>query len=324
MMKVAPEIIRLIKENKKFLILSHVNPEGDAIGSSIGLAIGLNKLGKHVYIFNKSPLPEILNFLPRAGLISNKIPSTVFDVLCLVDCNSIERVGMRGFKAKNTLIIDHHIPSSNPLCNNLNSSRLIQFIDENASATGELVYKLLNSLSVRIDREIATNLYTAIYTDTGGFRYSNTNPESLIISSRLIEAGADPWEVTKEVYESMPLKRLKLLNLALETLEKKGAVAWMVINKRMFRKTKTSVQDTENFVDFPRKIRGVGAAVLFREEGKNVYKLSLRSKGGIDVEKIARDFGGGGHHNAAGCILSGSLPEIKKKVLHAFRKAARK
>jgi phosphoesterase RecJ-like protein len=322
-MKAPPKLRKIIAENKKFLIVSHMNPEADAIGSSIGLALGLKKLGKYAYVLNRDPLPDILKFLPRADMVKGKIPSREFDVLCVVDCNSLERTGLKDLKAKNTVIIDHHIPSPQVTRHTFHSSQLVSFIDENASATGELVYKVLHSLKVQIDREIATNLYTSIYSDTGGFRYSNTGPESLIIASRLIEAGAKPWEVTKEIYESMPFNRLHLLALMLSTLKKNGPIASVVIQKSMYKKTKTSVQDTEDFVDFPRKVKDVEVAVLFREDRHNLFKISLRSKGTVNVEKIARYFGGGGHHNAAGCRMEGSLTEVKRKMFNALNKAIR-
>jgi phosphoesterase RecJ-like protein len=145
-----------------------------------------------------------------------------------------------------------------------------------------------------------------------------------MLSSRLIEAGAKPWEITREIYENNPLNRLRLLNLTLSTLEKKGAIAWVTVMQKMFQKTNTSVQDIENFVEYPRSIKGVEVAVLFREDGKHSFKMSLRSKGNVNVEEIAKGFSGGGHANAAGCKLAGPLPEIKEKVLKAIQSAIRK
>lgn len=327
MMRISPKLLKLIKENKSFLIMSHINPEGDAIGSSIALALGLKKLGKYVYILSKTPLPDILKFLPHSDLINTKIPSMNFDVLFLIDCNTIERTGFsapggsdRGGKnltAKATVVIDHHLTTRE-------DKRHISWIDPKVSATGELIYRLLSVLHVSIDKKIATNLYTAILTDTGGFRYSNTSVESLRIASKLIEAGANTWEITKEVYENIPLKCLRLLTLTLSTLEKKGKIAWITVTQHMFKKTNTSAQDTEDFADYPRKIKGVEVGVFFREEGKNSYKISFRSKGMVNVADIAKTFGGGGHANAAGCRLNGSLSEIKKKILKAVRKAIKR
>jgi phosphoesterase RecJ-like protein len=323
-MKTPSRLQKLIKENKRFLIVSHANPESDAIGSCIALALGLKKMGKFTYILNRDPVPDIVRFLPHSGSVKRKIPPMNFDALIIVDCNTIERTGLNGLKADSAAIIDHHIPTPNVSRHMFHSKQLVKFIDENSAAAGVLVYKLLRSLHVPFDRKIATNLFTSIYSDTGGFRYSNTNPETLTIASKLIEEGAIPWEITREIYENNPLNRLRLLNLTLSTLEKKGAIAWVTVRKKMFQDTNTSVQDIENFVDYPRTIKGVEVAVLFREDKKNSYKLSLRSKGKVDVEEIAKSFGGGGHSSAAGCRLTGPLPEIKGKILKVIRAAIRK
>ncbi len=323
-MRIPHKLQRLVKENNKFLIVSHVNPEGDAVGSCIGLALGLEKLGKYTYILSKSPVPETYKFLPHSDRIKTVLPSSGFDVLCLVDCNTMERTGLTGLKAKNTAIIDHHIPPPGVPAGMFRSGQLVSFIDEHASAAGELVYRLLHALSVPMDKALAVNLYTSIYTDTGGFRYSNTGHETLKIASKLIEAGAEPWGVTKEVYESTPFNTMKLLAMTLSTLEKKGATAFITINRQMFKKTKTSPEDTENIVDFPRRIKGVEVAVLFREERDNLYKLSLRSKGKVNVAEICTSFGGGGHANAAGCRVKGNLEEVKSKIFNAIKKSMRK
>lgn len=321
-MRIPPKLLKLIKENKNFLIASHINPEGDAIGSSVALALGLKKLGKYVYILSKDPLPDIWRFLPRSDLINTKIPSMNFDVLFIIDCNTIERTGFsdrggKNLKVRTIAVIDHHLTFKK-------DKKHICWITPDASATGELIYRLLNALHVSIDEKIATNLYTAIFTDTGGFRYSNTSVESLRIASKLIEAGANTWEITKEVYENIPFNRLRLLTLTLSLLEKKGKLAWITVTQRMFKKTNTSAQDTENFVDYPRKIKGVEVGMLFREDGKNSYKVSLRSKGTVNVADIAKTFGGGGHASAAGCNLNGTLQEVKDKVLKDVRKAMKK
>ena len=295
-------LLKLIKTNKKFLIVSHISPEGDAIGSSIALALGLEKMGKSVYVLNRDPVPDILKFLPSAKIVTRKIPSGKFDVMFIVDCPNMERTGLKNLRAKITVTIDHHL-----LLSQVIPKQSLNLIDPKASATGELVYKLLHSLHVTIDKAIATNLYTAILTDTGGFRYSNTTPESLKIASRLVAAGADPWEITKEVYENFSFNRLRLVSLCLPTIEKKGKITSITVTRDMFKKTKTSIEDTESIVDFPRQIKGSEVALLFREDRKNLYKISLRSKGKVNVAKIAKTFGGGGHANAAGCKLTGSL-----------------
>jgi phosphoesterase RecJ-like protein len=325
MTRISPKLLSLIKENKNFLIVSHINPEGDAIGSCIALALGLKKMGKYAYVLNRDPVPQILKFLPYSNMVSRKVPHLLFDIMFVVDCVNVKRTGLKNLKAKTTVIIDHHIPQPENEVSMSNNQRTssISLIEPDASATGELVYRLLRSLGVPIDNEIAENLYTAIYTDTGGFRYSNINPETLKIISELIKAGVDPWKVTREVYESFSLNRLRLLGMSLCTIEKKGKIACITVTQQMFKDTDTSAEDTEDFVDFPRKVKDIEVAVLLREDGKDSYKISLRSKGNINVESIAKDFGGGGHPNAAGCKINGSISEVKEKIFKAVRKAIR-
>jgi len=322
MKKTLSEIIRLIKENKKFLIVSHINPEGDAIGSSIALALGLKKLGKKdISVLSKDCLPEILMFLPSSEIIKQKPLMKEYDVLFILDCNTMERTGFKELKAKNTVIIDHHIPPDGKDKSELYRSLSVALIDPNAAATGMLIYKLLTALSVSIDKDIATNLYTAILVDTGGFRYSNTSPASLKIACHLVAAGAMPWDITKEIYESIPYKSMKLLGLSLSTINRKDGIGWLTATSDMFKKTDTTAEDSEDFVDFARKVKGIEVAIFFRQDDTDEFKISLRSKGKVNVQEIAKSFGGGGHFAAAGCKIKGTLQEAQKKVFTAVRKA---
>jgi phosphoesterase RecJ-like protein len=276
---------------------------------------------KEICVFSKDTVPENLKFLPSARTIKQKLPRKEFDVLFLIDCNSLERTGTDLFRAKKTAIIDHHVLSSDDATSEFYKSVSASLIDTNAAAAGLLVYKVLKALKIPIDKEIATNLYTAILIDTGGFRYSNASPESLKAACHLVEAGASPWNITKEIYENIPFKGLKLLGLSLSTLEQKDGIAWITTTKDMFDQTNTTAEDCEDFVDFPRKVNGAEVAIFFREHKDKLYKLSLRSKGKVNVEKIAKHFGGGGHVAAAGCKVKGSLKEVQDKVFKVARKA---
>lgn len=320
-MKPPLKLLNLIRNGTSFLIVCHINPEADAIGSCIALALGLKRLGKKAFILSRDPLPDSLVFLPASHLVRTKPPARPSDTLLIVDCNSPERTGFSTLSARAAAIIDHHVPTPGVTRRSFNSELLVNFIEPEASAAGELVYSILHALRVPIDRRIATNLFTSIYSDTGGFRYANTSPESLRISSRLIEAGADPWRITREVYENVPFRSMKLLALALSTLEKKGPVAWFTIDQRMLKMTGSSAQDTEDFANFPRSIKGIEVAVFFRQEAKDLYKISLRSKGKVDVQKIASKLGGGGHSGAAGCRLRGGLKTVQDRTLREIRKA---
>jgi len=321
-MKISSKLLNIVKQNKSFIIAGHINPEGDAIGSALALALGLKKIGKKdICVLSRDGVPETLQFLPSAKLIKKRPPDKKYDVLFIVDCNTPERTGFRELKAGNTVIIDHHIPPADAGKSEFYRTLSAAVIDPGAAATGMLVYKFLSALKVPIDKDIATNLYTAILVDTGGFRYSNTSPESLMMACHLVGAGARPWDITKEIFESIPYKSMKLLGLSMATLDKKDNIAWITATREMFEKTGTTAEDSEDFVDFPRKVKGAEAAVFFREDEKGVFKLSLRSKGKVDVQKIAEGFGGGGHFAAAGCRIKGTLREVQRKVLTAVRKA---
>ncbi len=324
-MKISTKLLDLLKQHKSFLIVGHINPEGDSIGSCLALALGLKKIGKKdICVLSKDPVPEILKFLPSSKIVKQKPPRKKFDVLLILDCNTLERTGFKSLNAKKTAIIDHHVLSPNTDKSEFYKSLSATLIDPNAAAVGVLIYKILTALKISIDKNIATNIYTAILVDTGGFRYSNASPESLKISSDLIKAGAIPWNITKEVYESIPHKSMKLLGLSLSTLEKRDRIAWITTTRDMFKKTGTSAEDCEDFVDFPRKVKGIEVAVFFRQDSEKSFKISLRSKGKVNVQKIAKSFDGGGHAPAAGCKVSGTLQEVQNKVLSAVRKAIKR
>lgn len=306
---------KTIEQCYSFIVASHVDPEGDAIGSSLALYYALKGLGKKVCVYNESGVPRILKFLPGAEFIVRSLESVnEYDAIFVVDCGDIDRLG----KLKNNLEklkiinIDHH--STNDSFGHLN------FVDRNAAAAGEVVYDLLKKLGITFTREIATNLYTAVVVDTGSFRYASTTPRSFKIAAELLTMGVDPWEVAKNIYENFPYERMKLLGDALQTMElvKNGLYAFMVVTREMLSKYNATEDLTEGFVNFGRAVEGVEVSILFKETGEDQYKLSFRSKGDINVAMIAQSLGGGGHKNAAGCKLRGSLAEVKQKVIAAI------
>ncbi len=306
---------KTIDQCYSFIVASHVDPEGDAIGSSLALYYALKGLGKKVCVYNESGVPRILKFLPGAEFIVKSLESVnEYDAIFVVDCGDIDRLG----KLKNNLEklkiinIDHH--STNDSFGHLN------FVDRNAAAAGEVVYDLLKKLGITFTREIATNLYTAVVVDTGSFRYASTTPRSFKIAAELLTMGVDPWEVAKNIYENFPYERMKLLGDALQTMElvKNGLYAFMVVTREMLSKYNATEDLTEGFVNFGRAVEGVEVSILFKETGEDQYKLSFRSKGDINVAMIAQSLGGGGHKNAAGCKLKGSLAEVKQKVIAAI------
>jgi len=322
-------IVRVVREGKRFLITSHENPDGDAIGSMLGLGLALENTGKEVAFYNKDGTPAVLGFLLGSDKIKSSLNSIDgrFDCTFIVDCTDTSRVGreFQGFigsgRGGTRVIIDHH-QTNKP-------SADLYLLNPNASSTGMIVYSLLKTLSLEITPDIAESLYTTIVVDTGSFRYSNTNQETFRVAAELVELGADPWTISHAIYESEPLARLRLLGIVLPTLEvsEDGRIAWVFVNREMFRVTGTSREDTEGLVNFPRSIKGVEVAVLFREEepveNGSRWKVSLRSNGKIDVSLIAERFDGGGHKRAAGCLLTGSLASVKQRLFSSINEALR-
>ena len=323
--KISSEILNLIRQNESFLVVGHINPEGDSLGACLALAFGLKKMGKKdVTVLSRDPVPKNLKFLPGSKTVRQTPPRKEFDVVFIVDCNMLERTGFEGFRAKKRAIIDHHVLTADVGKSDFYKSVSASYIDAGAAAAGMLVYNVLVALKIPIDKKIATNLYSAILVDTGGFRYSNTSADALKIAHHLVEAGARPWDISKEIYESIPFNSLKLLGYSLSTLDEKDGIAWINTTQAMFRKTGTTAEDSEDFVDFPRKVRDIEVAVFFRQNETRSYKLSLRSKGRVNVQDIAKAFGGGGHFAAAGCNINGSLKEVQEKVFKAVRNAIKK
>jgi len=311
------EISRSLREARRIAILSHENPEGDAIGSSLGAYHGLHALGKEVAIFNPDPVPSFLTFLPGSEKIQSTIPKDhSFDLYLILDCGDSERVGgllqdLRGL----TINIDHH--PGNGRFGDLN------WVEEGASSTGEMVYRLLfEEMGLPLTWEAAINLYAAILTDTGSFRFSNTTAKSLRIASVLLRVGISPEKVASQLYEQRSLGQLHVLGEMLSgiQLQGDGKIAWGLISQEMLNRGQITLQETEGFVNYPRSLKGVEVAVIFKEEGLRRYRVSLRSKGTIDVGRVASAFSGGGHHNAAGCTLSGELAEVRKRVLEEIQR----
>ena len=305
------EVAEAIKGFESFVISAHVNPEGDAIGSVVGLALALKKLGKKVTAISKDPVPEFLHFLPGVDMV--RIEDSIkepHDAFIVVDCDP-ERTGIRDLGSapvKKIINIDHHVTNR--------KTSDIWWVDPEAAAAGEMVYDLIDYLNIPIDADIATNLYTCIFTDTGSFRYTNTDEAALSKSARLISYGVDTWQIAENVYESKSFGRMKLLGLVLSTIEMSddGKVSWVVVREEFYKATGTSAEDTDGFINYPRAVKGVEVAVLFREAGDKV-KLSLRSKGRVDVSLLAQELGGGGHPNASGAVMDMGLEGAMARVV---------
>ncbi len=313
------EVVSVLTEKRTFLIAGHVNPEGDAIGSAVALALALRGIGKKAEVVNRDPLPRQLAFLRYEGVFSQRPAITEpVDALVVVDCGDLKRTGFfeGGPLPIDVLVnIDHHL--TNPGFGDVN------WVVPEAAATGEMIYDLLKEMQIPMTPAIATALYTALLSDTGAFRYANTNEKSLRIGAELIEKGADPALIARGLFEIIRPEKLKLLGEVLAHMELSDdkKVAWVEVTQAQMEKTDTIEADTEDFIDYPRLIRGVEAAVFFREVNSRQYKISLRSEGRVDVSALAQQWGGGGHRNASGCTIAGSREEIKKRVLASIQEA---
>lgn len=311
-------ICHVFRERGRFLIACHENPEGDAIGSELALALALRKAGKTATVLNSDPVPDNLLFLPGADSVRSEEDGSRYEVAVIVDCGSLERTGRVGSELRKcplTVNIDHHVT------NGRHGDHCL--IDPEAAATGVLIYRILSALEIPFDEQIAVNLFVAILTDTGSFRYSNANPEAFDVAGEMVRRGVDPWSVAEQVFETQPRERISLLGRVLASLEFDGdgriaAITTMRKDLDEFRSRKDSL---EGFINYPRSIAGVEIAVAFREEGDGTYRVSLRSKGKVDVARIATGFGGGGHRSASGCSVHGTLPDVKRRVFEALRKA---
>lgn len=305
------KILAEIEAGNSFLITTHENPDGDAVGSTLALAHFLLAAGKDVTVYYCDPVPDNYRFLPLADTVVHSLPARSYDVCFVLDAGELKRAGEEicSFGGIGKFInIDHH-----PYGQQFGALNLV---DPCASATGALIYRVIKAAGHSLDYALALCIYTAIVTDTGSFRYSNADPEAFRISSELVDLGINPWLVAEKLYESQPRQRLELLALALSTLtvSERGDFASVTVTLDMYEKTGTNAEFTDGFVNYPRSVRGVEVAVLFREVKHQVFKVGFRSKGKVNVSALAAAFGGGGHHNAAGCTVFGPLEEVRKNV----------
>jgi bifunctional oligoribonuclease and PAP phosphatase NrnA len=321
------KILEVILASKRILVTSHENPDADAIGSMLSVALSLNNIGKLNILYNKDGVPDNLKFLPGSSKVRNSFDLIEgdFDCTIIVDSTNSSRVGNEFQNIINSrsigtlIIIDHHQTKQ--------GSGELYLINPESSSTGMIIYTLIKSLNVEVTSDIAINLYTSIIGDTGSFRYSNTHPETFRVAAELVEYGANPAEISQALYESEKPEKLRLIGLGLSTLEiaYAGRIASIVLKKEMYAKTGTHRSDTEGIINLPRSIKGIEVAILFTELENNnyesIWKVSLRSKGEVDVARIAERFCGGGHKRAAGLVVKGSLEEVKKIMYETINQA---
>ncbi|WP_163329170.1 DHH family phosphoesterase [Desulfurobacterium thermolithotrophum] len=305
------EIANLIKDLEgKILITTHKNPDGDAIGSSLGWHNFLKRLGKNVKIIYKDRVPFFFDFLPGIEEINVKEEITEeFDWVIITDVSELKRTGFEYIPAKKSIVIDHHI-TAEPFAD-------YSIVEPEISSTCELSYEIMKLINpALIEYPVALPIYTGIVTDTGKFGYNNTSPTTHKIAAELIEKGIDPYVVTKNIFERNRIQKFKLLELVLKTLDFSigNKVAHITLFKKFLEESGAYPEESEGFINYPRSIIGVEVAVFFKEIDENYWKVSLRSKGNVNVAEVAKRMGGGGHKMASGFETRCSLEEIKNKL----------
>lgn len=301
------ETAKLLKEAGKMVIVSHISPDGDTLGSSLALAHALRMLGKEVMLNVDDDIPSVFSFLPGIGEYMRFAPddSVPADLLIVIDASSADRAGnaMNVVKARSVLNIDHHKTNTH-FADYL-------YLDSDAAATAEIIYSLLLELGTELNTEIATCIYEGLYTDTGSFKYSNTTSRTLSIASALLTYGVNPSLISDNM-EVKSRSQVEMLGKVLETLTflRDGKIAYIEVAPELYDYN----VDTDTFVSYPRYIEGVEVALLFKQVEENLTRVSFRSKQ-VDVAKIALSFGGGGHQKASGCSIHAPLKEAESIVL---------
>lgn len=310
----------------KVALTTHINADGDGCGSQMALAHLLAQRGMTCFIVNPTPWPSLFDFLLDARIPQRSREGAAAlkeaDILMVLDIADVKRLGVLTDAVRRLdipkLTIDHHVPSDEP-------PGPVIVSDISACATGELVFDVAEVLGLEITREAAQGMYVAMLTDTGSFRFSNTTPRCHAIAAMLLARGLDPEEIYRRIYASSPIGRLRLLGDALETLEADEAlgVSWISVPAEALERHQVSGEDLDGIVEHARSVAGTRLALFFRDLGHGKVKVSFRSTGDVDVNRFAREFGGGGHAKAAGALIAGSLEDVRRRVVEAAREYLR-
>jgi phosphoesterase RecJ-like protein len=312
-----------IRKRQRFVLSSHVRPDGDAIGSQLAMAFALWQMGKDVRLVNRDAPPGPLGVFPGVSRI--EVASRIDDpgdAVIVMECGDLSRTGVEGFERGFVINIDHHLGNTN--------YGAVNWFEAGAAACGEMVFDLVHELGIPLTVEIATHVYIAILTDTGSFHYSSISPHTFDICRQCVEAGIDPPWIAGAIFDSNNHGRLKLFGAVLSKMEldASGRVATMYVDQRLASDCGGSYEDTEGIVNLPLTVKDIEAVAFFKEAADNDWRVSMRSKGEVNVNAIAKEFGGGGHKNASGCSAKGTLSDLKllfaRKLLQQIETAALK
>jgi phosphoesterase RecJ-like protein len=309
-MTIRPEIQQIadaVRARRRFVLSSHSRPDGDSIGSQLAMVYALRALGKEATVVNADPAPPPL--MAFQGVSDIRIARRVegdFDAAIIMECGDLARTGVSGLDRFFVINIDHHPGNT--------GYGQINWFDASAAACGEMVFDLIRALGVPLTPEIATHVYLAILTDTGSFHYSSISPRTFDMCREAVAAGVDPVLVARNVYDSNNMGRLKLFGAVLSAMQidATGRIAIVYLDHEMARAAGGTYEDTEGLINLPLTVKEIQAVVFFKQDKADQYRVSLRSKGDIDIGAVAKSFGGGGHKNAAGCSVSGAIDALKK------------
>jgi phosphoesterase RecJ-like protein len=306
------EVLKHIERRGRFVLTSHARPDGDAIGSVLACSQILRAMGKQTQVVLSDGVPRIYQPLPFADtVVHGSDVNGEYEAAIILECDSIQRTRLKGLEERFLISIDHHV-SGRPFAH-------VNWIDTAACATGEMVFRLARQAGVPISPEIATCLYTAVLTDTGSFMFSGTNEHTFALARELVLAGADPAFCARNVYFSHPTSKMRLLGAALSNLHREGPLSWIWVTREQMQACGALDEDCEGLVNYALAIQGVEVAAFFRELSDGRFRVSMRSKGQLNVAAVAERFGGGGHQCASGCSMEGPLSVVVARILAQLR-----
>ena len=307
-------ILQVLQKGERFLVCSHMRSDGDAVGSALALGMLLRQMGKRADLVSATRIPDLYRPLPGADSIRTVSRVHVpYDAAILLECDGLERTGLLGLDRQFLINIDHHI-SGRPFAH-------VNWIDHQAVSTGEMIFRLARAAGAVLTPEMANCLYTTVLTDTGGFCYGSVREPTFALARDLVRAGADPIAIAQQMYFSVPATKLLLLGTALQRLTREGRLAWLWVTQQDLVRTGAADEDCEGIVNIALSVAGIEAAFFLRELPDGRVRVSLRSKGELNVAAIAARLGGGGHENASGCALDGPLRRAIHQILSELRSA---
>jgi len=310
------QVVQLIEQKQRFMITSHIRPDGDGLGSGLALYWMLRSLGKDADVVLRDRVPPAYTVLPGSDLVLvQEDVTTAYDAAFIIECSDVERPGLASLKDQFVVNIDHHsttVPFGD-----------INWIDPTAAAVGEMIYNLCKALGTEVTKEIAECIYTALLTDTGSFHFSNTTERTLKIASELVRRGVEPARISQALFYSYPFSKIKLLGQVLANIQRdeSGRIAWVTMDRAMMYEAGACEEDADGIVNHALAAGEVEAVAFFKELAPGAYRVSLRSKGKNNVAKVAETFGGGGHRNAAGCRITGEFEDVKRRVIEGLQTA---